>query len=104
MSENSIRIVPPDPSESGVTRTQGTKVYLGDVEIGPVSKIEISAVPNSIWEARVTFMLPPPDLSCFGRFFVLPAKRWWHRWAKPKPVEITDLASIVQRWGAKDPQ
>lgn len=99
---NLVRIVPPEPSEFGWTKTQGTKVFVGDQEIRHVVRIETMAEPNSLWECTITLQAVPPDVPMVGRFFVQPAKRWWHRWFKPKQVELTDMADLVRRFGKND--
>lgn len=98
MSSDKIRIVVPE-SDSLYTRTQGTKIFVGETELSGVVKVECLAVPNSLWEARITLQAPPPDISYVGQFFVRPARRWWHRFFKPKDVEITELSEIARRFG-----
>lgn len=98
MSGNKIRIVVPE-SDSLYTRTQGTKIFVGDTELSGVVKVECLAVPNSLWEATITLQAPPPDISYVGRIFVRPARRWWHRLFKSKDVEVTDLSEVAIRFG-----
>lgn len=49
-----IRIVPP-PGGAGPMLTRGTKVFVGDVEVKGVFKIEITADLDSVWRATVHF-------------------------------------------------
>lgn len=97
-----IRIVPPEPSETGVTVAQGTKVYVGDQEVTGVIRVETSAEVNGVWLAVLTvYAQPPKGTSYVGRVLVRPIHRWWHRFVKPKVVELTDLTDFAIRYGVK---
>lgn len=62
-----LRIVTVQPDESGVTPTQGTRVFAGDTEIHGITRIEITAGVNDIWRARIDVSIQPPaDLSALS--------------------------------------
>lgn len=97
-----IRIVPPEPDEMGVTRAQGTKVYVGDQEVTGVIRVETAAEVNGLWVATITvYARPPKGVSYVGRVLVRPFHRWWHRFLKPKVVDTTDLSDFARRYRVK---
>jgi hypothetical protein len=54
MTRRIVTIVPPESSESGITRTQGTRVLAADgSEIGGINKIVLTAEPNDLWRAVI---------------------------------------------------
>lgn len=48
-----VRIIPAQVDGQGFTRTQGTRVMVGDVELA-VSRIVLTAEPANIWRAELT--------------------------------------------------
>lgn len=66
-----IRVVPNPPSESGVTRTQGTKLMLGDVDISRgVTSITLHCEVNDVWRATIEANVQPPaDLAAVATIF-----------------------------------
>lgn len=66
-----VRVVPVAPStESGITRTQGTKLFCGDVDISRgVTRIELICEVNDIWRAKIEMNIQPPiDLTALAVF------------------------------------
>ena len=81
------RIVPPSPEDSGVTKTQGTRVFVGTAEITGVMKIELSCDLNDVWRGTITMMVQPPtDLQALA-VFVRPTlwkrfRLWLRDWGR----------------------
>lgn len=51
---NLVTICPPEPNESGLTKTQGTRIVLSDgSELHGITKIVLTADLNDIWRAEV---------------------------------------------------
>lgn len=58
------RIVPPAADASGLTRVQGTKVYLGDGrELPGVASVVLIAEPGNVWQAVIRCYVQPPAVS-----------------------------------------
>lgn len=51
---NLVTIVPPEPTESGLTLTNGTRVLLADgTPLEGVTRIVLTLEPNGIWTAQI---------------------------------------------------
>lgn len=81
-----IRVIPVPPSSSGFTKTQGTKLFVGDTEVKGVTRIELIAEVNDIWRARIDVNIQAPaDLTAlavfhrptFWQYLKYWATRWW---------------------------
>lgn len=63
MNETVIaKIVPAPVVGEGPHRTQGTKVMVGDQQLGGVTRIELVAGINDVWRATIHCMVHPTDL------------------------------------------
>lgn len=52
-----VTVIPPDPGETGVSRSQGTRVVLADgSELGKVTKITLVAEVNDVWRGTIELM------------------------------------------------
>ncbi len=54
------RIVATPRDDGGATICHGTKVMVGDQQLGGVVRIELVAEVNNVWRARVDLMVQPP--------------------------------------------
>jgi hypothetical protein len=80
-----VRIVPPEPSGSGITLAQGTKVMVGETEIPRVFKVEIEAEAGGVWTAKIHCHVKPIPMedmqASFIRHYKAPIiwrlKRWF---------------------------
>ena len=69
------RIVSSPPDAGGLTRTQGTKIMVGDSQMTGVTRIELVCDVNDVWRARIDCMVQPPaDLSALSIIYV--PTRW----------------------------
>lgn len=61
---NIARIVAAEDADPKLTKTQGTKVFVGDQELTGITRIELVCEVNDVWRARIDLMVQPPaDLS-----------------------------------------
>lgn len=76
MGNQLARIVPVKRG-NGPMATMGTKVILGDQELGGVTKIVLTAEINDIWRADITchVLMQPMDALAVIHY----PKPWWRR-------------------------
>lgn len=60
MSKNEIVRIVTNKSEDGITKTQGTQVFVGETPIRGVTRIELVADVNNVWRARIDCLVKPP--------------------------------------------
>lgn len=59
-----VRIVPPAPSESGIVKASGTKVYAADgTEIQGITSITLTAKVGDIWRATIECMVTVGEMT-----------------------------------------
>lgn len=52
-----VTVIPPEPSATGITYSQGTRVVLADgSELGKVTKITLVAEVNDVWRGTIELM------------------------------------------------
>lgn len=82
-----VRIVAPEPTGGGLTKTQGTRVFAGQVEITGITKIELSCDLNDVWRGTITMMVQPPaDLSALAMFHRPSLWQRFKRWLHAHPA------------------
>jgi hypothetical protein len=76
-----IRIIPPAPTETGLTRSQGTRVVTGSGdEIEGVTRIELTAQVNDLWRAHLWVNPEVVELSgVLATWEPSPRPSWWRR-------------------------
>lgn len=82
------RIVTPALDENGLTPTQMTKVFVGDVEIKGITKIELICEVGDVWRGTITMMVQPPVDFSASAVFKQPSlwdrlKQWCHDLVRP---------------------
>lgn len=82
MSEKTFRtvtVVPPDPSENGISLTMGTKVLDEDGnELGPVYAVRLQAEVNSLWTGEIK-VYPKVGVMKGMRVEIIQGKASWWR-------------------------
>lgn len=63
-----IRIVPVEHDGSCEVGTQGTEVFVGDQRITGITQLEIFAVGDDFWRARISCAIYPPNITAIGSF------------------------------------
>jgi hypothetical protein len=48
------------PAGDSASKTQGTKVFVGDKELTGITRIELVAEVNDVWRARIDCLVKPP--------------------------------------------
>lgn len=76
------RIIPNEASGDELSRTQGTKVMVGDQPLRGVTKITLVAGVDDVWRATIECMVQPTDIAALA---VVHRPTLWERlkwWAK----------------------
>lgn len=97
-----VRIVPAEPNERGYTKTQGTKVLIGDTELPGVYDIALYADVNNVWTATIRCHCQPPEVSVEATVEVAAPLSRWRRWLLRllgvRAIEVTHLGSFAREW------
>lgn len=75
-----VRIVPAPAEGNGPHRAQGTKVFVGDLQMTGVTRIELICEVGDVWRARIDCHVQPTDIDALA--FVYTPNLWHHirRW------------------------
>jgi hypothetical protein len=91
-----IRIIPPAPTETGLTRSQGTRVVTGSGdEIEGVTRIELTAQVNDLWRAHLWVNPEAVELSgVLATWEPSPRPSWWRRMLYKISKRVGDTTNI----------
>lgn len=70
------RIVPPANDGGGATKSQGTRIFVGEEELGGVCRVELVAGLNDVWQATIHCHAYPTDITADSQIF---APSLWQR-------------------------
>jgi len=76
--QQTVTVIPPEPGETGVSRSQGTRVVLADgTELGKVTKITLVAEINEVWRGTIELMPAMGVMKGMEVSINRPNPSWW---------------------------